>query len=356
MHRRPSAPWRRENRLIRTSPEQNELLTEELIEPGAEPVSVAEDPTMDPSAKPMRNGRREARVKRRDDHREVPDLDASASLAVGDPALSPIERDAHQHPNRGSRRNQQQLPRAPRADRRAVRSVEHEPEWAAEASTESPLAEPVTRELDAGILIDPKGRGVARVATRARKRQQAAATAVDNADDNPALGALNRHLNMMMQQLTAAHRVIGRVAAERDALRQQLAELQGVPIEEIFVSTIGASTEAPSRPVSASQPPSESRLAKLNYFGGDDIALMRKRRQTFVLMLAVVGAVLAVVGSQLGWSMPEDFSRDSLSALPILGNLMTVFLAGWVIFRIVRVGGKGVRWVFPTEDRRRRRR
>jgi hypothetical protein len=165
---------------------------------------------------------------------------------------------------------------------------------------------------------------------------------------------------MMMQQLTAAHRVIGRVAAERDALRQQLADLQGIPVEQIEVTTIGVAPElAPSsRGPSAASPGIQqpSRLERLNIFGGEDFEKMRRRRQMFVLCLVVIGVILALIAQQMGWSMPDDISRGSLSALPVLGNLMTVFLAGWVLYRVLRVTGKGVRWVFPSEQRGRRRR
>jgi hypothetical protein len=68
-----------------------------------------------------------------------------------------------------------------------------------------------------------------------------------SADDHPALGALNRHLNMMVQQLGTAHRVIGRVAAERDAFRQQLADLQGIPVEAIAVTSLGQTESRRSR-------------------------------------------------------------------------------------------------------------
>ena len=174
----------------------------------------------------------------------------------------------------------------------------------------------------------------------------------------PSVTALNEHLRLMTQQLTAAHRVIGRVAAERDALRRQVAELQGIPVEEVVISTLSLSNEAekPAQPLPAEEPPPPSRWERLNYFGGDDIALVRKRRQTFVLILMVIGGIIALFARQMGWSMPENISRDSLAALPIIGNLMYVLLAFWMLFRVAKVGGKGIRWVFPTEDRRRRRR
>jgi hypothetical protein len=229
-----------------------------------------------------------------------------------------------------------------------------------EAPTEGDTPIEVLAEGDAPLInLTGSGKRGARTVRRASKKQQAAADAVEAADDNPALGALNRHLNTMMQQLSTAHRIIGRVAAERDALRQQLADLQGIPVEEIVVSTVGASTEASAQPARSSQPsaPSEpSRFAKLNYFGGDDVAVMRKRRQK--LVLGILGFIIVLwIASRMGfWALPDKLSRDSLGNLPYVGDFMTIFLAGWLFFRVIRVSSKGVKWVFPSEDQRRRRR
>lgn len=173
--------------------------------------------------------------------------------------------------------------------------------------------------------------------------------------------AINQHLGLMTQQLTAAHRVIGRVSAERDALRQQVADLQGIPVDEVIIASLATSGEldkdrrAPASGEDESEP-KPSRLSKLNYFGGEDIALMRRRRQTFVLGVIAILIVAGLYARQIGWSMPEDVSRDSLAALPVLGNFMYVFLAGWMLFRVVKVSSRGVRWVFPSENQRRRRR
>ncbi len=172
---------------------------------------------------------------------------------------------------------------------------------------------------------------------------------------------INQHLGLMTQQLTAAHRVIGRVSSERDALRQQVADLQGIPVDEVIIASLATSGEldkdrrAPaSGEGEGEQKP--SRLSKLNYFGGEDIALQRRRRQTFVLGLIAVLIVGGLYARQIGWSMPEDVSRESLAALPVLGNFMYVFLAGWMLFRVVKVSSRGVRWIFPSENQRRRRR
>jgi uncharacterized membrane protein YccC len=84
-----------------------------------------------------------------------------------------------------------------------------------------------------------------RLLQRAQRKQQRSAAARENTGATPGLGALNRQLELLIQQLGAAHRVLGRVSAERDALRQQLADLQGIPVEEIVVPSVGASSEEP---------------------------------------------------------------------------------------------------------------
>jgi hypothetical protein len=78
---------------------------------------------------------------------------------------------------------------------------------------------------------------------RAPRHRHRAVAAAGEVDEDQRLGALNRELKLIMEQLGTAHRVIGRVAAERDALRQQLADLQGIPVEEIVITPITASKE-----------------------------------------------------------------------------------------------------------------
>jgi hypothetical protein len=200
-----------------------------------------------------------------------------------------------------------------------------------------------------------------RTVQRAHRKQHAAAAAMGGAGEHPALGALNRHLNLLLQQVATAHRVIGRVAAERDALRQQLADLQGIPVEQIVVTSIGASADndkgdRPARTRELGEPQPATGLARLNYFGHEDIDVARKRRQMFVLGMLLVVLVLGVA-IRLGiFAMPDNVSRDSLAGLPFIGDFMAIFFAGWMFFRVFKVGTKGVKWVFPSEDQKRRRR
>ncbi len=310
----------------------------------------------------MPNGRRAQRLRRqsRGDAQAPPDT-AHDNGAVQDDVVA---REASG--KTGSRRDRRERrgdsgrrPRAPLAERASVAAADDDDR---PATTDDTI-----QATESGVELPPpiidravSKKRASRTARRARSKQQEALAAVNSLDadgeNNPALGALNRHLNMMMQQLTTAHRVIGRVAAERDALRQQLADLQGIPVEEIVVSTIGASAEQQEKPTEPAQPLPKTGMARLNYFGGDDVAVMRRRRQTFVLGIVVIIVGLWLSAKMGAWTMPDNINRDSITRLPYIGDLMAYFLAGWMLFRLIRISSKGVKWVFPNEDKKRRRR
>jgi hypothetical protein len=53
--------------------------------------------------------------------------------------------------------------------------------------------------------------------------------------------------------------------------------------------------------------------------------------------------------------LPENISRESLTAIPLIGDFLSIFLLGWIFFRFIRISSKGVKWVFPSEDQKRKR-
>ena len=83
---------------------------------------------------------------------------------------------------------------------------------------------------------------------RGQRTQPRAAATVEAAGEDPGLGALNRQLKMVVEQLETAHRLIGRFTAERDALRQQLADLQGIPVEDLVLTPTGPDADPPDAP------------------------------------------------------------------------------------------------------------
>ena len=285
---------------------------------------------------------------------EGPDRDDPAPAL----AVHPTERETPRAGG-GARRHR---PRAPRAEKQAA-ADSAPPGDAAEAAGDPGLLPAVSAATAAALAGDELGKKSGRSHTlkRAQRKHHQAVAALGDARDNPTLGALNRHLNMLTQQLGTAHRVIGRVAAERDALRQQLADLQGIPVEEIVVTSIGASPAKDERPVRTreleepGEPPPQTGIARFNYFAHDDIDVMRKRRQRFALVLLGIALGIWLLGRTGFLQMPENLGKDSLTHLPLIGNLMSVFLAGWIVYRVVKIGGKGVKWVFPSDQKRRRR-
>ena len=317
--------------------------------------------------------RRQKRARRKNlrlvgsDEVQAPESEASAAANVEEVVppreVAPTQRMIEAELRRMSRETRQNPEFSVRADRQA-RNASHEPtSEAADSEAPNGIAETASAEAASPVNAED-GRDMAAADTEAAQSSKAHRRRANTADKarrrNSASGSeettlLVRQLSLTTQQLNAAHRVIGRLSAERDILRQHFADAVGIPVDEVVIATDTDVTETVQKKVHVEATP-PSRLAKLNYFGGDDIAQMRRRRQTFVLVL--LGFILALWGlARAGfWSMPDNLSRDSLGQLPLIGDLMTYFLAGWLFFRVAKVSSKGVRWVFPAETRQRRRR
>ncbi|MCC6314262.1 MAG: hypothetical protein IT337_09625 [Thermomicrobiales bacterium] len=216
-----------------------------------------------------------------------------------------------------------------------------------------------------------------RAVDRARGQLATAEQAVLNADGLTAtIAPLIRHVNTVTEQLNEAQLTVGRLTAERDALRQRLAQAEGVTVEQLgFIATS----------ISASPEMAEAHAAKLkrlearadrNHESSDGKApnrilttigiqaqsesdehfkLMTRRRQ--VLAAAVMLTIFLVMRAiQSNGGSTSGFSRDSLAEIQGIGSLMQVFIVCWMLYRIVRVGGRGVRWVFPSNTNNKRRR
>lgn len=312
--------------------------------------------------------RREKRARRKNLRLVDPNGEAvaesdSAEVAVAAPApvvavaptqkmidaeMRRMSREARNHPDesrsaaRAARTERDEMAGEP-AD---IATVEDESaEGVALAVAESPLAEPVEgKSQRPGKTVRKR----ANTADRARRKNSVAAAEQSL--------ILVRQLSVTTQQLNAAHRVIGRLSAERDILRQHFADAVGIPVNEVVVATETDPTtdEHHKKTHVEAKPP--TRMEKLNYFGGNDYTQMRRRRQTFVGILLAFVLLLWALSRAGYWAMPDNLSRDSLGQVPLIGDLMTYFLAGWLFFRVAKVSSKGVRWVFPSDNRQRRRR
>ena len=88
--------------------------------------------------------------------------------------------------------------------------------------------------LWAGLAVLVVGMGVGTVAgvVSSGKTSEVEKLCRDGKCPPPAHGVL-----AAVERTEALHAVVGRVAAERDALRQQLADLQGIPVEDVVITS-----------------------------------------------------------------------------------------------------------------------
>ena len=300
-----------------------------LVEPNGEPTPDA--------AAPAVAGAVEAAAPR----------DVAPTQKMIDAEMRRMSRETRQHPESSARAERQARNAARDAD---SDTPENDPVVGDEQLVPQVVAN-AEQNTDA-VAVDPDRAGRAnrkRVNTAEKaRRKNTSAPSEENL-------LLVRQLSLTSQQLNAAHRVIGRLSAERDILRQHFADAVGIPVNEVVVATDTDAAEAALKKVHV-EAKAPSRMEKLNYFGGADYAQMRRRRQTFVAILLAVVLVLWGLSRAGYWSMPDNISRDSLGSVPLIGDLMTYFLAGWLFFRVAKVSSKGVRWVFPSDNRQRRRR
>ena len=308
--------------------------------------------------------RREKRARRKNLHLVEPGVDSGQPAAAADAAgaaeappprdIAPTQKLIDAEMRRMSRETRQHPESSVRAERQARNAARDAVD--ADGSGAVELTEPQAGgELD-GVAAATSGeptrpgkanRRRANTADRARRKNTSAPS-----DENL---LLVRQLTLTGQQLNAAHRVIGRLSAERDILRKHFADAVGIPVNQVVIATDTDTAEAALKEVHVEAKP-PSRLEKLNYFNGTDYAQMRRRRQTFVAVLMAFVLVLWGLSRAGYWSVPDNISRDSLSTVPIIGDLMTYFLAGWLFFRVGKVSSKGLRWVFPQDKRQRRHR
>ncbi|MFN8660627.1 MAG: hypothetical protein U0075_01970 [Thermomicrobiales bacterium] len=308
--------------------------------------------------------RREKRARRKNLHLVEPGADHGPQAAAADASgaaeatppreVAPTQKMIDAEMRRMSRETRQHPESSVRAERQARNSAREAVDTDGSVAVEltEPQAGVELEGVAASAIVEPTRPGKANrrranTADKARRKNTSAPS-----EENL---LLVRQLSLTSQQLNAAHRVIGRLSAERDILRQHFADAVGIPVNEVVIATDTDAAEAVHKKVHVEAKP-PSRMEKLNYFGGNDYAQMRRRRQTFVGILLAFVLVLWGLSRAGYWSMPDNISRDSLGTVPIIGDLMTYFLAGWLFFRVAKVSSKGVRWVFPSDSRQRRRR
>lgn len=255
-------------------------------------------------------------------------------------------------------------------------------------------------------------RGLAERAERLRERQRAAEEIAHLiGDDEKEAGdrggawlPLVRHMAFLTKELAEAQRTAGRVSAERDSLRQELAQFRAHPSmttlpvagvlaegsdvsdaadqsskDERIEARNGVRAAKQAERLAAISPDVriearlEARAAKqaerlaavspasvdpeLAQQLAERAAELGKRRR-MILVAVMAGIATTIVGFEMiGMSIPWGvMSKDGLRGLEGIGPFITLIMMSFLIFRVVRVGGKGARWLFPQPEEPRRRR
>lgn len=208
---------------------------------------------------------------------------------------------------------------------------------------------------------------------RTRSQLEAAERAVaGNPEVTAVVAPLVRHVNTVTEQLNSAQLQLGRTVAERDALRLKVAELLGVDVSEVsIIDSLSGQTESGAgiqlRAVDASAsgrqpdaPAKPSRVpAAIDIRVGSDASpehvrrIARKRQLIAACLFTAIG--IGFVIAQRQGNDVSSFSRDSLGSLAGIGIFFNIFFMVWMLYRVVRVGGKGAKWLFPQEPTKRRR-
>ena len=199
---------------------------------------------------------------------------------------------------------------------------------------------------------------------RARRRQRTGEDdqSPEGVDPYGKLGPMVRHVAAMTKELSEAQQTVGRLMAERDAMRRELAELKGLPVPEDDLDQPRPNREARLEAKAARQAERASIVPVEEIdpeLAGRAEAVGRRRR---MIALGVVGvlALTVLVLRMMGVGIPtESLSRNGLTGIAYVGPIFNILIGGFLIYRIFKFGGKGARWLFPDpeqEQRRKRRR
>lgn len=213
------------------------------------------------------------------------------------------------------------------------------------------------RDVPLGAALAPRPGALASSpdGESARPRRQLRRRAFHEAIDEPD-GELVRRYQAVLQQTIAAHRVIGRLNFERDALARQLETLQASSPNGVSAPTSLVALAQATPPAASGQRDPSVLQALDRFFNSGDIWGVRRRRMGFVLGLLAVAAVTWGITQTGLVVLPAKLSRDSLGDLPFVGTTLRLVMGVWSMFRVVRISARGVRWAFPEEGARRRRR
>ncbi|MDP9365101.1 MAG: hypothetical protein M3Q10_12895 [Chloroflexota bacterium] len=202
---------------------------------------------------------------------------------------------------------------------------------------------------------------------RARRLQQAAEEAVATVDGEAGdprtalMMPLVRHMALMTRELNEAHRALGQLGAERDALRREIAELKGLSVSEAADGSLRVHPNKEARmeakaakqaerlaivPPAEIEPELDQRAAEVG----------RRRRLIALGVLGLIVLVAVAVRMMFPGVDYGEFGKQGLQNIAFVGPLFSLLMGGFLIYRIVRVGGKARGWLFPEPEKPRKRR
>lgn len=190
---------------------------------------------------------------------------------------------------------------------------------------------------------------------RRRRRQRGADEEGDEGDLYAGLGPMVRHLWTMTKELSEAQRTVGRLTAERDLLLQQLGDDRVLPIGSAEAGGTRPNREARQAAKQAERAnaggpvPTPEELATRAAEAG-------RRRRLIALGILVTIAAAIWIGRAVHVPVGDYLSKGGVTGIPYVGIVFQVFLAGFLLFRVVRVGGKAGQWLFPSAEEPKRRR
>ena len=233
-------------------------------------------------------------------------------------------------------------------------------------------------EARRGVLVTPvidTANQPPRAVERMRVQKEAAEKVIlDLPEVTAAVAPLVRHVNNVTMQLNEAQITIGRLTAERDALRHQLLDETGALAEQIDQQMSVDLKDSERRQnrllrqeAREGEPDDGDEPGRVSLFfrragliipdDAPEEAFKQAARKRQILAFTILSVVVLVIWLyQRGGQSIGNINRDSLAQIQGIGVIFQALLIAWMLYRVVRVGGKGARWLFPQQSQNTRRR
>ena len=291
---------------------------------------------------------------------EQPAADLFSELASDSPDAEPTADGPEAAPaadSRQARRADRQSARAGRRDAKggdghAAAATSANGATASEPTDgTAPAAQPASliRPQMASVAGEDKEKQAAKAIARIESQHRQAEAAIAGVDlQGAAIAPLIRYVNAVSHQLNESNKAMGKLQVERDALRTQVIGLNGVPVDIDAMAEraqgtdhLAESPRAARRDARAADPGKDPKTV-------EDMG--RQRRLIALAGLAVFGVV--ALGLRLTAHAVDlsNVSKNGLGSVAIIGSFMQVFLAGMIFYRLIRIGGRGAKWLFPEND------